>query len=75
MAHIKSIVLRYDDDKEKKILRVAIALRPSGDDNIIVQLPPDFHDCIMKIAQTAADHHEQLVRAQILADAAKTEEK
>jgi len=67
MAHVSGVWI-YSCDIAKKKVTVNIDLNPSGKDSIVIDLPEDFFDCLMAIAQTAADHHEQKVRAQILMD-------
>lgn len=70
MAYVKNLRTLSHLDKPNT-LRVAVALKPKGEIEIDVDMPPDFMDCLYKIAQLAADKHEQEMRAQILADAAK----
>ena len=67
MAHVSGVWI-YKGDVATKKITVKIDLKPSGTDSIVIDLPEDYFDCIMAIAQTAADHHEQKVRAQILMD-------
>lgn len=67
MAHINHIWF-HGYKPEKPEMRVEISLKPSGSVALNVPIPADFYDCIMKIAQAAADLHEQEMRAQILAD-------
>lgn len=52
-------------------LRVHVRYLPSGEDWIEVELPKDFSDCIYKLVELEANKAQQLMRAQILADAAK----
>lgn len=69
MAHVKSIDIYFDSPNRKQnTLKVEVSLKPSGRDFLEVDIPKDFHDCIIRIAQLAADLHEQKMRAQILAD-------
>lgn len=67
MAHVENVWIFQGDVKNKK-LTVNINLKPSGKDRILVDLPELFFDCIMDMAQAAADLHEQKIRAQILSD-------
>lgn len=68
MACIENFWLHGHEDKY--FLTAHVKLKPSGQAQVKVELPKDFYDCLMKIAQTAADLHEQQMRAQILADGA-----
>ncbi len=65
MAHVDRIWLQRAEDKA---MRVYVALKPAGEVCLYVDLPDDFRDAILKIAQAAADKHEQEMRMQILAD-------
>lgn len=71
MAHVKQIVLHLDGYMTVDIMRVYVSLKPDGEVCLKVPMPQDFKDCLMRMAQAAADKHEQDMRAQILADAAK----
>ena len=72
MAHVKSIDIWYNNaDRPKNTIKVTIAMKPAGDCTIDCAVPPDFYDCLVTIAQQAADLHEQKMRAQILADTTK----
>lgn len=66
MAFVKSIWF-YGERLKNPIMRVNIQLKPAGEVYIDVPIPKDFHDCILGLAYTAADHHEQLMKAEILA--------
>lgn len=69
MAHVKSIDIYFDSaHRDPDIIKVLVSMKPAGQCNIEVPVPHDFYDCILKLAQTAADQHEQQMRAQILAD-------
>jgi hypothetical protein len=68
MAHIKQLMFHFDGDKTKKICRAYILLKPAGEAVVQVKMPDDFYDCVIALAQAAADQHEQEMRAQILAD-------
>ena len=70
MAHIDMIMFQSYNRKDGT-MRVTVKMQPSGEAAIDVALPLDFFNCIMKIAQLAADLHEQQMRAKILADGAK----
>ena len=74
MAHIENMVI-YANNKyfPKNTLRVTIAMRPAGKDSIDIEIPADFYDCLMRMAQLGADITEQKMRAQILSDNASTE--
>lgn len=67
MAHIKQIWFNDGNGAENK-MRVYVALKPTGEAQIIVPLPSNFYAVIMDIAQKAADGQEALMRAEILAD-------
>lgn len=72
MAHVLNIWFFDAQMKpENNFMAVNVALKPSGQVRIDVPIPPDFHDTLCKMAQAAADKHEQDMRAQILADNAK----
>lgn len=62
MATLETVYLK--DGK----LRLNVAMRPSGNFWLDVELPPNFADCIYKIAQAAADKREQEMRAEILGE-------
>lgn len=66
MAYIKNIWF-HGSNIQESTMRVNIQLKPAGEVSIDVPVPPDFHSCIIGLAQTAADHHEQLMKANILA--------
>lgn len=71
MAHIKSIWVMGGAGAVKNQLKVNVLLKPDGQVNLVVDIPEDFYDAITKMAQIAADLHEQKMRAQILADKEK----
>lgn len=68
MAHIKNIWIMGGAGAEKNQLKVNVHLKPAGEADLLVDIPEDFYDTIVKMAQTASDLHEQQMRAQILAD-------
>lgn len=57
-----------DSKDAKPMMRVYVKLQPSGSVTVYVPIPQDFMRSILGLAQTAADHHEAQMRAQILAD-------
>jgi hypothetical protein len=63
----------HEPDKEGKNMTAHVDFRPTGRAQVIVKLPKNFWDALMGAAQTAADHQEALMRAEILAD--NTEQK
>lgn len=73
MAHIDSIFFHRVGHADMT-MTVHTKLKPAGEAQVKVDLPPDFKDCILKMAQNAADLHEQQMRAQILADNAAPEQ-
>jgi len=66
VAHISHIWF-FDSDKKKKAMQVCLSMKPAGRHDLDVELPPEFYDTIMRIAQTAADQHEAKCVAEILA--------
>jgi hypothetical protein len=73
MAHVKDLWL-HESDKDGKNMTAHIAFKPNGTAQVKVKLPQNFWDALMNAAQTAADHQEALMRAEILADnASKTD--
>lgn len=67
MAYIKQIWF-HDGNMKDNTMRVTVALKPAGEVAVDVPVPPAFMDCLLKMAQHAADLHEQKMRAEILAD-------
>ena len=67
MAHIRDIWIHSNNLKNKSIT-AHVLFRPIGEAQVEFKVPDDFYDCILKMAQNAADLQEQQMRAQILAD-------
>jgi hypothetical protein len=67
MAYVDRLFL-HSADKETGQMTVYVKLQPAGEVSLKVSIPKDFHDCLLKMAQAAADKHEQEMRAQILAE-------
>jgi hypothetical protein len=67
MAHVDRIWFHGTALKENT-MKVYIQLQPAGEVAIDVAMPKDFRDCILRMAQAAADKIEQEMRARILAD-------
>lgn len=65
MAHVDSIWFN-DCGSPASMMRVYVALKPAGKVIVEVDVPPDFYKIIMKLAQTAADHHEAKMQAELL---------
>ncbi len=55
-------------------MQVYVKLKPAGDVQIAVNLPEKFYKVIMDIAQTAADNHEALCKAELLAETTEQRE-
>ena len=72
MAHIENIWV-YDPNDKTAYMSVKVAMKPHGTARIKVSLPDNFLKAIISIAQTAADAHEALARAEILGDTHKTD--
>lgn len=72
MAYVKYIWFK-DLDNDKSKMTVVVKLHPEGDVHIDVDIPQDFKDCILVMAQAAADLHEQQMKANILAAGKKEE--
>lgn len=70
MAVIDSIWVHGHDNKPNTIT-VHTKLKPDGRAQVKCELPADFYDALVSMAQAAADLHEQQMRAQILADTRK----
>ena len=70
MAHIESIWIHSHNFKDKK-LTAHVNIKPSGSAQVRFNIPDEFYDCLLKMAQNAADLHEQQMRAEILADSIK----
>ncbi len=68
MAHVETIFIKDDGKTWCKV-----KLKPAGYVDLEFDMPPDFYSSVVKIAQHAADLHEQQMRAQILADGAEGE--
>ena len=68
MAYVKDLWL-HESDKEGKNMTAHVRFKPTGEAQVKIQLPKNFWDVLMQTAQTAADHQEALMRAEILADA------
>lgn len=66
MAYIDKIWFHRFDDKAP-LMRVYVKLKPAGEVNLTVDVPEAFYQCIMDMAQAAADLHEQKMKAEILA--------
>ena len=58
----------HSPHKNSNKMSVYVKLSPAGEVCIPVEVPQEFYDCLLRMAQTAADHHEQKMRAQILAE-------
>jgi hypothetical protein len=67
MAYLGSIWV-HDLKSEKRRMRAFIEMKPYGEACVEIELPEKFLDTIVRIAQTAADAHEALARAEILGD-------
>lgn len=67
MAHIKSIWV-YDPAHKDPHMAVIVAMKPHGEARVTVSLPEGFLKAIIDIAQTAANAHEALARAEILSE-------
>jgi len=67
MAYIKNIWLR-DSHLADGTIRVNVSLKPSGEVALEIPIPKVFLDTIMEMAQTAADHHEAKMKAEILGE-------
>lgn len=52
---------------DKPALRICAKLGKLGEAWIDVDLPPDFYECIMKLAAAKIEEHEQLMKAELLA--------
>lgn len=70
MAHVDTIRWHHATNRPNAF-KADVSLKPSGTCTVEVDVPPDFMSCLLKMARLAADKHEQEMRAQILADAAK----
>lgn len=70
MAHIENFWLHRNEGGT--FMTAHVVFKPAGKDQVRVEIPKDFYDCLMAIAQNAADAKELQMRAQILADEAKT---
>lgn len=69
MAHINAIYFHHQDiGVDLDVMTVHVTLRPSGTVQVKAKLPASFYRAVVEIAQTAADHHEALMRAEILGD-------
>lgn len=66
MAHINSIWAFRDSAKDKKLTAI-VDLYPAGQAQVEFELPEKFFEVLMACAQSAADHHEQQMKANILA--------
>lgn len=71
MAYLNNIWVFNPNDKTPT-MRVFAGLKPDGEVKIEVPLPPKFLQAIVDVAQTAADAHEALMRAEILGDQSPT---
>lgn len=71
MAHLENIWV-YDPNDKEPYMSVKVAMKPHGTVSIKVSLPDNFLKAIIDIAQTAADAHEALARAEILGDQPRT---
>ena len=49
-------------------MTVFVQLRPAGEVQLKVEIPPPLYDAIHDIAQKAADLHEAQVRAELLGE-------
>lgn len=72
MANVGNIWLFKNRDDKPDEMTVFVQLKPSGEVQLHVKVPKEFKDCIMEIAQTAADHHEAKMKASILAEKKET---
>ena len=66
MAYVKSIWF-HSTQLKNKTMRVNVQLKPAGEVSIDVPIPEDLHYCVLALASAAADQHEQLMKAAILA--------
>jgi len=66
MAHVDSIWFHDASDPEC-VMAVYTKLKPDGKVTVRVNVPPHFYKTILKLAQTAADHHEAKMQAELLA--------
>lgn len=67
MAYLKQLWM-HSGELEESYMTVYAKLKPAGEVQLKVPMPTDFLKAIVGLAQTAADHHEAQMRAQILAD-------
>ena len=71
MAHVDSIWI-HSNNKEKKQCTAYIKMKPAGEVSLKFELPEGFFQCILDTAQSAADLHEQQMKAEILAEKNQT---
>jgi hypothetical protein len=69
MAHIDRIWVHSPFKGINKI-SVYIKFSMGAEQAVAVEIPQDFYDCLLRMAQSAADLHEQKMRAEILAASA-----
>lgn len=67
MAYISSIWI-YDPNDKNPYMSVKVVMKPHGVVSLKVTLPDNFLKAIIDIAQTTADAHEALARAEILGE-------
>jgi hypothetical protein len=67
MAEVRTIVF-HAEGQENKEMNVGVRFQPDGALFLGVPIPPAFYDCILNMAQKAADFHEEKMRAEILAE-------
>lgn len=67
MAYIDHIYVHGADMPTDEIT-VWISMKPAGTHILKTKIPPGFKAALLQMAQTAADHHEALCRADILAE-------
>ena len=67
MANLTRIWVHNPEDKTPD-MKVTYTVKGFGEKSLVVEIPKDFMDCIIEIAQTAINLDEQKIRAQLLAD-------
>jgi hypothetical protein len=68
MAHFDQLWMFRTDQEGKPTMTVFVQLRPAGEVQLKVEIPPPLYDAIRDIAQKAADLHEAQVRAELLGE-------
>lgn len=67
MAYIDRLWI-HSGDKDKGKITAYVKLKPSGEAQVKFNVPDEFYDCLINMAQSAADLHEQQMRAEFLAN-------